>query len=101
MADDTERQMLQLIVERDAAEEAMSQAYYIVTGRSPEWSNRFGYAEALEEIGDAVALLKNSIAIEEPPMPAPDYKKVLPSGALKKARGKVAILTAATRKPPL
>ena len=74
MADDTERQMLQLIVERDAAEEAMSQAYYIVTGRSPEWSNRFGYAEALEEIGDAVALLKNSIAIEEPPMPAPDYK---------------------------
>lgn len=48
----------QEIIERDEAEEAMSQAYYLVTGRSPEWSNIFGYTEALEEISDAVALLK-------------------------------------------
>jgi hypothetical protein len=46
--------------ERDAAEQAMSQAYYLVTGRSPEWSNNFGYAQALEEISSAVAVLKNA-----------------------------------------
>lgn len=62
MADD-ERTMLQLIDERDAAEDAMNQAFYIVIGRSPEWSNHFGYPEALEEIGDAVALLKKSIPV--------------------------------------
>jgi hypothetical protein len=56
-----ERTELQLIDERDAAEEAMSQAYYLVTGRSPQWSNMFGYSEALEEIGDAITLLKESL----------------------------------------
>ena len=55
-----ERSESQLIDERDAAEEAIAQAYFIVTGRSPEWSNKFGFSEALEEIGDAVALLKQA-----------------------------------------
>lgn len=55
-----ERDMLQLIDERDAAEEALSQAYYIVIGRSPEWSNKFGHAQALEEIGDACEVLKQA-----------------------------------------
>lgn len=44
--------------ERDSAEEAMSQAYYVVTGKSPEWSNLFGYEQANEEIADVVAVLK-------------------------------------------
>lgn len=57
----TECQMLQLIDERDDAEQALSQAYYLVTGRSPEWSNKFGHQDALEEIGDAMALLKDSL----------------------------------------
>jgi len=42
-----------LIDQRDSAEEALSQAYFLVIGRSPEWSNLFGHAEALEEIDDA------------------------------------------------
>lgn len=51
----------QMMAERDDAEEAMSQAYYIVTGRSPEWSNMFGYKEALEEIEDALSVLRQTI----------------------------------------
>jgi hypothetical protein len=46
---------LQLIVERDQAEDALSRAYALVTGRPAEWSNHFGFAEALDEIADAVA----------------------------------------------
>lgn len=52
--------MLKVIDERDAAEQALSQAYYIITGNSPEWSNNFGHAEALQEITDAVTLLKSA-----------------------------------------
>lgn len=47
-----------LIDERDAAEECVSNIYCAVTGRSPEWSNIFGHANALEEITDAVNALK-------------------------------------------
>lgn len=56
-----ERALEQAISERDAAEECLSQIYYLVTGRSPEWSNLFGHKEALEEIGDAVAALKGAV----------------------------------------
>jgi hypothetical protein len=49
-----------VIDERDAAEQAMSQAYYLVTGNSPEWSNNFGYTEALQEIEDCLLLLKTA-----------------------------------------
>lgn len=56
--DEHEREMLKIIDKRDQAEEAMSQAYYLITGRSPEWSNKFGYPEALEDIGDVIAALK-------------------------------------------
>lgn len=34
-----------LIDQRDAAEAALSETYLIVTGRQPEWSNRFGYRD--------------------------------------------------------
>ena len=61
LGDKHEKDMLQVIDERDAAQEALSQAYYLITGRSPEWSNHFGYAEALEEIDDAQRLLRVSI----------------------------------------
>src|SRR3546814_4110817 len=43
------------IDERDAAEKALSDAYAIVTGRPPEWSNHFGYKDALDEMADALA----------------------------------------------
>ena len=39
-----------LIERHDAAEDALSQAYRIVTGDLPEWSNMFGYWDALGEI---------------------------------------------------
>ena len=61
MTDDRdEKAMLQLIDERDAAEECLSQMYYIVTGNSPQWSNLFGHKEALEDVADAVSVLKQS-----------------------------------------
>ena len=50
----------ELIDERDRAEESLSQAYYIVTGRSPEWSNQFGHDQALIEIAETVKLLKDA-----------------------------------------
>src|SRR3546814_20490929 len=43
------------IDERDAAEKALSDAYAIVTGRPPEWSNHFGFKEALDAMEDALA----------------------------------------------
>ncbi len=51
----------QLCRERDDAEQALSQAYYLVTGRSPEWSNLFGHNEAHEEIEATMNLLKSEI----------------------------------------
>lgn len=54
----TEQKMMKLIDERDAAEEALSQAYYLVTGKSPDWSSGFGRNEALGDIEDACALLR-------------------------------------------
>jgi len=42
------------IDQRDAAESALSEAYLIVTGQPPEWSNRFGYREALDDIRSAL-----------------------------------------------
>ncbi len=53
---------LQTIDERDRAEDALSQAYYLVIGRSPEWSNLFGHEEAVEEIDDAQKCLRAEIA---------------------------------------
>lgn len=54
----TDRQLEQTIGERDAAEEALSQAYFLITGRSPEWSNLFGNKEAIEEIDACQRLLR-------------------------------------------
>lgn len=59
--DQHEAEILKVIEERDAAEEALAQAYFLVMGHSAEWSNIFGHAEALEEIGDAVNALKLTV----------------------------------------
>lgn len=55
-----EREMSQVVDERDRAEEALSQAYYLVIGDSPEWSNVWGTDDCLEEIEDALTLLRKS-----------------------------------------
>lgn len=41
---------MQTISERDAAEAALSDAYRAVCGREPEWSNLFGYEDAVEDM---------------------------------------------------
>lgn len=49
-----DRSHSETIDQRDAAESALSEAYLIVTGRAPKWSNLFGYREALDDIRDAL-----------------------------------------------
>jgi hypothetical protein len=48
------------VSERDAAEEFASHIYFIATGRSPEWSNTFGFEQAAQEIEEAINLLKQA-----------------------------------------
>ena len=62
-----ERQLGETIDQRDAAEEALSQAYYLLTGRSPEWSSIFGHKDALEEMEAWIDQLKE--AARPPPKP--------------------------------
>lgn len=50
-----ERALGEVIDQREAAEEALSQAYYLVTGRYPQWSNLLRYSEALNEIREALS----------------------------------------------
>jgi hypothetical protein len=57
----SERDLGQLIRQRDEAEEAMAQAYFLVTGRSPDRSINFDHKQALEEIAAAVKLLKGHV----------------------------------------
>jgi hypothetical protein len=45
----------QTLRERDEAEEALGAMYALVTGRAAEWSNAWGYADALEEAAQALA----------------------------------------------
>lgn len=45
-----EKAMLQLIDQRDAAEDALSSAYLLVMGSAPEWSSHFSYRDALNQI---------------------------------------------------
>jgi hypothetical protein len=61
-----EKAHLKTIDERDAAEEALSQAYYLIKGESPEWSNLWGYKECLEEIDDALRCLRKGCRCQSP-----------------------------------
>ena len=56
-----EKAMEQLIDERDKAEEFGSHLYYLITGRSPEWSNLFGYDQATEDVDDAQRTLRECL----------------------------------------
>lgn len=49
---------MQTLRERDDAEQALSQAYYLVVGRSPEWSSTWHHQECLDEIKDACTILR-------------------------------------------
>jgi BMFP domain-containing protein YqiC len=54
-----ERSETQLINERDDAESALNDAYKAVMGQAPEWSNWFGFADAIDEIELACRLWRN------------------------------------------
>jgi|GEM_PF-1222907 len=54
-----ERSELQLIDERDNAESALADMYQAATGERPEWSNMFGFADAVEAVEDRLATLES------------------------------------------
>ncbi|EHI1888651.1 ead/Ea22-like family protein [Salmonella enterica] len=53
-----ERSETQLINERDAAESALADMYQAATGERPEWSNMFGFADAVDVVVDRIADLE-------------------------------------------
>ncbi|EAA3987873.1 ead/Ea22-like family protein [Salmonella enterica subsp. enterica serovar Typhimurium] len=52
-----ERSETQLINERDAAESALADMYQAATGERPEWSNMFGFADAVDVVKERLATL--------------------------------------------
>ncbi|KTH26843.1 hypothetical protein [Enterobacter hormaechei] len=52
-----ERDETQLIEERDSAEKALADMYEAAMGERPEWSNLFGYAEAIDDVAQHVNFL--------------------------------------------
>ena len=87
-----EQEMLQVIDQRDKAEESLSQAYYLITGRSPEWSNLFGHEEALEEIDDAQTTLRKTNAALKAQVGALQREKREAQEAYRHARNQVAMI---------
>lgn len=65
----------QLIDERDHAESALADMYFAATGDSPEWSNWFGFSDAVDVVVDRIADL-------EAKQPSP----VVPEGLVKAVR---------------
>ncbi|WP_390899566.1 hypothetical protein [Pseudescherichia vulneris] len=63
-----EQSELQLIGERDNAEGALADMYQAATGESPEWSNWFGYADAVDAVTDRIAELEaRTLTVKLPP----------------------------------
>lgn len=65
----------QLINERDHAESALDDIYFAATGNRPEWSNWFGFSDAVDAVVDRIADL-------EAKQPSP----VVPEGLIKAVR---------------
>ncbi|EIE5165576.1 ead/Ea22-like family protein, partial [Escherichia coli] len=65
----------QLINERDHAESALADMYFAATGDRPEWSNWFGFSDAVDAVVDRIAYL-------EAKQPSP----VVPEGLVKAVR---------------
>ncbi|EBJ0885053.1 ead/Ea22-like family protein [Salmonella enterica] len=53
-----ERSETQLINERDDAESALADMYQAATGERPEWSNMFGFADAVDVVEERLATLE-------------------------------------------
>lgn len=65
----------QLINERDHAESALADMYFAATGDRPEWSNWFGFSDAVDAVVDRIAGL-------EAKQPSP----IVPEGLVKAVR---------------
>ncbi|MVW44811.1 hypothetical protein GP658_20385 [Enterobacteriaceae bacterium TzEc013] len=65
----------QCISERDHAESALADMYFAATGDRPEWSNLFGFSDAVDAVVDRIADL-------EAKQPSP----VVPEGLIKAVR---------------
>ncbi|EHC5783027.1 DUF551 domain-containing protein [Escherichia coli] len=65
----------QLINERDHAESALDDMYFAATGNRPEWSNWFGFSDAVDAVVDRIADLEakqpSPVVPEEKPIPNP------------------------------
>lgn len=70
-----DRETMQLIDERDQAEDAVGDIYASVTGRQAEWSNLFGYTEAVNEVHEVMHALRTP---KPAPQPAPAATVELP-----------------------
>lgn len=64
--DELEASETQLIQERDSAEQALADMYDAATGERPEWSNWFGFADAIEEVAQVRAKLATPMVINLP-----------------------------------
>lgn len=53
-----ERSETLLINERDSAESALADMYQAATGERPEWSNMFGFADAIDVVEERLATLE-------------------------------------------
>ncbi|GEM_PF-4552194 len=52
-----ERDETQLIEERDSAEQALADMYEAAMGDRPEWSNLFGYSDAIDDVAQRISFL--------------------------------------------
>lgn len=64
-----EKSELQLIDERDIAEEALSDMYQAATGERPEWSNMFGFADAVDAVEHRLGELESRTVTVKLPRP--------------------------------
>lgn len=58
-----DRSETQLIEERDVAHDAIDAMYEAATGERPEWSNCFGFADAIEEVAQVRARLATPVRL--------------------------------------
>jgi hypothetical protein len=58
-----ERSEEKLIIDRDEAEEYIGKMFDAVFDRYPEWSNMYGYSDAVEEVEDRIAELESDPVI--------------------------------------
>lgn len=88
-----ERAHIRTIDQRDDAEKALSDMFSAVTGRGPEWSNNFGYPEAIEEVEATIAELVRAASEGGAALSASQAREAGMREALTAARGRIVTLS--------